>query len=153
MAVSALSAVQQTDFQIVKQTLLSVYQISTETSRKKVFEQTFNASKPDQWLRDFKQNFYEWLDSTEKPTRETVLMELVLVKLPNWLENQMHNLNCQSYEWLCESIIRYIDNQKPRSEKFVKPLEKENYRASKDTPYHGPATELKRAETWNPDKP
>ena len=65
MAVSALSAVQQTDFQIVKQTLLSVYQISTETHRKKVFEQTFNASKPDQWLRDFKQNFHQWLDSTE----------------------------------------------------------------------------------------
>ena len=48
MAVSALSAVQQADFQIVKQTLLSVYQISTETHRKKVFKQTFNASKPDQ---------------------------------------------------------------------------------------------------------
>ena len=57
MDVSALSAVQQADFQIVKQTLLSVYQISTETRRKKVFEQTFNASKPDQWLRDIKQNF------------------------------------------------------------------------------------------------
>ena len=34
MAVSALTAVQQTDFQIVKQTLLSVYQISSETRRK-----------------------------------------------------------------------------------------------------------------------
>ena len=96
MAVSALSAVQQTDFQIVKQALLSVYQISTETRRKKVFELTFNASKPDKWLRDFKQNFHQWLDSTERPTRETVLMELVLMKLPNWLENQMRNLNCQS---------------------------------------------------------
>ena len=53
MAVSAPSAVQQADFQIVKQTLLSIYQISTETRRKKVFEQIFNASKPDQWLRDF----------------------------------------------------------------------------------------------------
>ena len=53
----------------------------------------------------------------------------------NWLENQMRNLNCQSYEGLCEAIIRYISNQKPRSEKFVKPLEKENYRANKDTPY------------------
>ena len=44
MAVSTLSAVQQTDFQIVKQTVLSVYQISTETRRKKVFEQIFNAT-------------------------------------------------------------------------------------------------------------
>ena len=105
MAVSALSAVQQTDFQIVKQKLLSVYQISTETRRKKVFEQTFNASKTDQWLRDFKQNFHQWLDSTERPTRETVMMELVQVKLPNWLENRMRNLNCQSYEGLCEAIF------------------------------------------------
>ena len=32
----------------------------------------------------------------------------------------MHNLNCQSYEGHCEAIIRYIGNQKPRSEKFVK---------------------------------
>ena len=118
-----------------------------------MFEQTFNASKPDLWLRDFKQNFDKWLDSTERPTRETVLMELVLVKLPNWLENQMCNLNCQSYEWLCEAIIRYICNQKARSEKFVKPLKKEKYCASKDTLYHGPATELKRADTRNPDKP
>ena len=152
-AVSAFLAVQQTDFQIVKQTLLSVYQISTETHRKKVFEQTFNASKPDQWLRDFKQNFHQWLDSTERPTRETVLMELVLMKPPNWLENQMRNLNCQSYEGLCEAIIRYISNQKPWSEKFVKPLDKENYRANKDTPYRGLATELKRVDTRNLDKP
>ena len=89
MAVSALTAVQQTDFQIVKQTLLSVYQISSKTRRKKVFKQTFNASKPDQWLRDFKQNFHQWLDSMERPTRETVLMELVPAKIPNRLENQI----------------------------------------------------------------
>ena len=151
---SALSAVQQADFQIVKQTLLFVQQISTETRRKKVFKQTFNASKPDQWLRDFKQNFHQWLDSTERPIRETVLMELVLAKLLNWLENQMRNINCQSYEGLCEAIICYIGNQKPRSEKFVKPLEKENDCTSKDTPYLGQATELKKADfTRNHDKP
>ena len=82
------------------------------------------------------------------------MMELVLAKLLNWLENQMRNLNCQSYEGLCEAIIRYIGNQKPQSEKFVKPLEKENYRASKDTSYRGRATELKKADfTRNHDKP
>ena len=70
-----------------------------------------------------------------------MLMELVLAKLPNWLENQMCNLNCQSYEGLCEAIIRYIGNQKSRSEKFLKPLEKENDSTSKDTPYRGRATE------------
>ena len=66
----------------------------------------------------------------------------------------MRNLNCQSYEGLCEAIIHYIGNQKPRSEKFVKLLEKEDYRASKDTPYRGPATELKKADfTRNHDTP
>ncbi len=90
----------------------------------------------------------------ERPIRETVLMVLVLAKLPNWLENQMRNLNCQLYEGLCKAIIRYIGNQKPRSEKFVKPLEKENYYASKNTPYHGRATKLKKADfTRNHDKP
>ena len=77
-------------------------------------------------------------------------MELVLMKLPNWLVNQMRNLNCQSYEGLSEAIIRYITNQKPRSEKFVKPFEKEKYRANKDTPYRGPATELKKADNSKP---
>ncbi len=45
------------DYQVVKSTLLAVYQVSTETHRKKVFEQSFNSNKPDQWLRDFKQKF------------------------------------------------------------------------------------------------
>ena len=57
LAVSALPAV-QADYQMVKSTLLAVYQVSTETHRKKVFEQIFNSNKPDQWLRDFKQNFH-----------------------------------------------------------------------------------------------
>ena len=57
LAVFTLSAVQQADYQMVKSTLLAVYQVSTETHCKKVFEQSFNSNKPDQWLRDFKQNF------------------------------------------------------------------------------------------------
>ena len=49
---------------------------------------------------------------------------------------------------------RYISNQKPLSEKFVKPLEKENCHAIKDTPYRGRETELKKADfTQNYDKP
>ena len=71
LAVSALSAVQQADYQMVKSTLLAVYQVSTETHRKKVFEQSFNSNKPDQWLQDFKQIFYQWLDSTKVPIRES----------------------------------------------------------------------------------
>ena len=50
LAVSALPAVQQADYQMVKSTLLAVYQVSNETH---LFEQSFNSNKPDQWLRDF----------------------------------------------------------------------------------------------------
>ena len=82
MAESALPAVQQADYQMVKSTLFAVNQVSTETHRKKVFEQSFNSNKPDQWLRDFKQIFYQWLDSMKVPIREVVIMELVLAKLP-----------------------------------------------------------------------
>ena len=65
----------------------------------------FNPSNPDQWLREYRQNFHQWLDSTKRPTREVVLMELVLSKLPGWLETQMRNQNYQNYEELTEAII------------------------------------------------
>ena len=120
LAVSGLPADQQTDYQTVKRVLLSVYQISTETHRKKVFDQTFNTSNPDQWLREYRQNFHQWLDSTKRPTREVVLMELVLAKLPGWLETQMRNQNYQNYEELTKAIIRHLGNQKIRTEKNIK---------------------------------
>ena len=91
LAVFALPADQQPDYLTVKQVLLSVHQISTETHRKKVFDQMFNPSNPDQWLREYRQNFHQWLDSTKRPTQEVVLMELELAKLPGWLETQMRN--------------------------------------------------------------
>ena len=120
LAVSALPANQQADYQTVKQALLSVCQISTETNRKKVFDQTFNPSNQDQWLREYRQNFHQWLPSTKRPTREVVLMELVLAKLPGWLETQMRNQNYQNYEELTEAIIRHLGNQKIRTEKNIK---------------------------------
>ena len=46
----------------------------------------FNPSNPDQWLRVYCQNFHQWLDSTKRPTREVVLMEQALAKLPGWRE-------------------------------------------------------------------
>ena len=125
LAVSALPADQQADYQTVKRVLLSVYQISTETHRKKVFDQAFNPSNPDQWLRDYCQNFYQWLNSTKRPTQEVVLMEQVLAKLSGWLETQMRNQNYQNYEELTEAIIRYLGNRKIRTEKNIK-KEKEN---------------------------
>ena len=54
-----------------------------------------------------------------------MLMELVLAKLPGRLETQMRNQNYQNYEELPEAIIRYLGNQKIRTEKNIK-KEKEN---------------------------
>ena len=109
LAISALLAVQQANYQMVKSTFLVVYQVFTETHCKKVFEQSFNSNKPDQ-LRDFRRSFHQWLDSTKVLIRQVVMMELVLAKLPPWLEAQMRNLNCQSYTELTESIVRYPGN-------------------------------------------
>ena len=58
LAISALPADQHADYQTIKRVLLSVYQISTETHRKKVFDQMFNPSNPDQWLREYHPNFH-----------------------------------------------------------------------------------------------
>ena len=109
LAVSALLAVQQADYQMVKSTFLVVYQVFTETHCKKVFEQSFNSNKPGQ-LRAFRRGFHQWLDSMKVPIRQVVMMELVLAKLPPWLEAQMRNLNCQSYTELTESIVRHPGN-------------------------------------------
>ena len=62
-AVSALPADQQVDYDRAKQVLRSVYKISTETYRKRVFGQTFNPSNPEQWLREYRQSYDQWLDS------------------------------------------------------------------------------------------
>ena len=67
LAISALLADQQAENQTVKRVLLSVHQISTETHRKKVFDQMFNLSNPDQWLREYRQNFHQWLAQLNDP--------------------------------------------------------------------------------------
>ena len=93
-----------------------MYQVFTETHRKKVFEQSFNSNKPDQWLRAFRQKFHQWLDSRKVPIREVVMMELVLAKLPAWHEAQMRNLHF--YTELTESIVRYLRNQRTKTERL-----------------------------------
>ena len=50
-------------------------------------------------------------------------MDLVLAKLPPWLEAQMRNLNCQSYTELTESIVRHLGNQRTKTERL--PFKKE----------------------------
>ena len=42
---------------MVKSTLSTVYQVSTETHCKKVFEQSCNSNKPDQWLAGLLEKF------------------------------------------------------------------------------------------------
>ena len=100
MAISSLSAAQQDDYQTVKANLLAAYQVSAETRWRRVFENHFNSAYPDLWLRDFNQNFSRWLDTSGIPDGEMEVMELVIAKAPNWLEPQIRNLNCQSFEEL-----------------------------------------------------
>ena len=108
-AVSALSAEQQENYEEVKQTLLSTYQVSTETYRRKVFEQSFDQNNADAWLRTYRQSYSQWLDSTDKTAFEAVLMELTIRKLSRWLETY---LNSDNFEELREAIVRYLGSQK-----------------------------------------
>ena len=60
-------------------------------------------------------------------------MELVLAKLPPWLEAKMSNLNCQSYTELTESIVRHLGNQRTKTERLPFKKEKEYQPFSKGT--------------------
>ena len=129
MAISSLSAAQQNDYRMVKVTLLAAYQVSVETRRRRLFENHFNSANPDLWLRDFNQNFSRWLDTSGVPDREMVVMELAIAKLPNWLEPQIRNLNCQSFKELSEAIVRHLSNSKIRKEKdFPKREERRDFK-------------------------
>ena len=109
-AVSALSGEQ--NYEEVKQTLPSTYQVSTETYRRKVFEQAFDQNNAEAWLRTYRQSYSQWLDSTGKTAFEAVLMKLTIGKLPRWLETYMRNLNPDNYKELMEAIVRYLGSQK-----------------------------------------
>ena len=112
-AVSAISVEQQNNYEEVKQTLLSIYQMSTETyRRKKVFEQSFDQNNVDAWLGTYRQSYSQWLDSTDKTAFKAVLMELTIRKLPRWLDTYMKNLNPDNFEELREAIVRYLGSQK-----------------------------------------
>ena len=129
MAISSLSAAQQDSYRTVKATLLAAYQVSTETRRRRVFEDRFNLSNPDMWLRDFHQNFCRWLDTSRTLDREMVVMELAIAKLPNWLEPQIRNLNCQSFKELSEAIVRHLGNSRIKREKdYPKREEKREFK-------------------------
>ena len=82
-AVSALSAKQQENYEEVKQTLLSNYQVSTETYRRKVSKQSFDQNNTDAWLQTYRQSYSQWLDSMDKTAFEAVLMELTFASCPD----------------------------------------------------------------------
>ena len=44
-------------------------------------------------------------------------IEQATAKLPNWLELQIQNLNCQSFKDLTENIVRHVGNLRLRKEK------------------------------------
>ena len=56
-------------------------------------------------------------------------MELAIAKLPNWLEPQIRNLNCQSFEELSEAIVRHQGNSRIKREKdYPKREEKREFK-------------------------
>ena len=65
-AVASLPAADQADYSMVKQTLLSTYHISTDTYRKKIFDQPFDTNNPETWFHIYQQSFTQWIDSLEK---------------------------------------------------------------------------------------
>ena len=89
--VATLPAADQADYSMVKKTLLSIYHISTDTYKKKAFDQPFDTNNPDTWFHIYHQSFTQWIDSTGKSTFDAVLYELALRRLPHWLELQMRN--------------------------------------------------------------
>ena len=126
---------------MIKGVLLAAYRISTKTHRWKVSERAANTANPDQWLWQYPQKFNQWLESTGKPDREAMLMELVLAKLPNWLETQIRNLDFPNYEELMETIIRHLGNPKNRADSNAK---KEPYSFSRN-PSHWQKTKPYRS--------
>ena len=94
-----------------------------------MFKDQFNLSNPDIWLRDFHQNFCHWLDPSHTLDREMVVMKLAIAKLPNLLEPQIHNLNCQSFKELSEAIIQHLENSRIKREKdYLKREEKREFK-------------------------
>ena len=121
--------------------------MSTETYRRKIFEQSFDQNNADAWLRTYRQSYSQWLDSTDKTAFEAVLMELTIRKLPRWLETYMRNLNPDNFEELREAIVRYLGSQKrdDTSTKRTDRPEKSRTQMS-DTPNRNREPEPRRLE-------
>ena len=94
--VSALPAVQQAGYQMVKCTLLAVYKYLPKHIIRKCLSRVVIQTKLIS-VCGIPEKFSSMVRFYEVPIREVVMMEEVLAKLPPWLEAQMRNLNCQNY--------------------------------------------------------
>ena len=81
-AIAMLGAIHQANYEVVKKVLLATYQVTSETYRKLVFGQTLDVANPDEWLRKHRQNFRQWLRTSDKAPEELMLMETIYQKLP-----------------------------------------------------------------------
>ena len=86
VAVVSMAASVQIDYEVVKTTLLRTYHISSETYRKRIFKTHFYSSNTEACFRSFKQDFNQWIETSNRDPLETVLHELALQKLPAWLQ-------------------------------------------------------------------
>ena len=111
-----LDLTDQANYEVVKKVLLATYQVISETYRKLVFGQTLDIANPDVWLRKHRQNFCQWLRTSDKGPEELMLIETIYQKLPWWLETAMRNLNPGIFEELAESTVRYLGNQQKLEE-------------------------------------
>ena len=107
-----LAASEQIDYEVLKRILLRTYHISSETYRKRIFETFFNSSNSEAWFRSFKQDLNQWIETSNRDPLKTVLHELVLKKLPPWLQGQMRNLNPSIFEEHSEAVARYQEKFK-----------------------------------------
>ena len=81
-AIAMLDATDQANYEVVKKVLLVTYQVTSETYRKLVFGQTLDIAKPDELLRKHRQNFRQWLRTSDKAPEELMVMEQTIKKLP-----------------------------------------------------------------------
>ena len=66
VVVASLVASEQIEYEVVKRTLLRTYHISSETYRKRIFETHFASSNTEAWFRRFKQDFNQWIQTSNR---------------------------------------------------------------------------------------
>ena len=91
-----LTAEQLEDFDTVKARVLKSYHVHCEAYRNKFFSATFDGDF-DKGL-ELKQTFSDWVETSKLLMTELVPMELLLQKLPGWLQNRVRTSEPTSFE-------------------------------------------------------